>query len=286
MKFNSEFEVEYKKLNAQQRDAVDSLDGPVMVIAGPGTGKTQVLALRIANILDKTDTPDNGVLCLTFTNAGVHAMRERLLKLMGSRGAKVVVSTFHSFGKNLIDTYYPLVGFDELPTLLDDTESITLVDEILENGVWQYLRPRSDSAKYFSDLKSLISLLKRENYSPEKFLLEIEAEIENLQNDPENISSRGATKGELKKEIKNKIESLLRTKEVVSFYEEYEKLKFKRALLDYDDVLTYAVQLAQTSDEVKAFLRENYLYVLVRIIINILYYSEEEEKVRQWYCNI
>ena len=263
MKNNENFEIEYKKLNAQQRDAVDSLDGPVMVIAGPGTGKTQVLALRIANILDKTDTPDNGVLCLTFTNAGVHAMRERLLKLMGSRGAKVVVSTFHAFSKNLIDKYYSLVGFDELPTLLDDTESIALVDEILEAGVWEHLRPRSDSAKYFSDLKSLISLLKRENYSPEKFLLEIEAEIENIQNDPENISSRGATKGELKKEIKNKIESLLRTKEVVSFYEQYEKLKFERAFLDYDDVLTYAVQLVQTSDEVKAFLRENYLYVLV-----------------------
>ena len=254
---------EYKKLNTAQKDAVDSIDGPVMVVAGPGTGKTQVLALRIANILDKTDTPDNGVLCLTFTNAGVHAMRERLSKLMGSRGSRVVVSTFHAFAKNLIDKYYPLVGFDEMPVILDDTESIGLVDEILEDGVWEHLRPRSDSARYFSDLKSLISLLKRENISPENFLIQVEAEIENLQNDPENISSRGARKGELKKEIENKIESLLRTKEVVKFYEEYEKLKFKRALMDYDDVLTYAVQLAKESEEVKAYLRENYLYILV-----------------------
>ena len=111
---------EYKKLNTAQKDAVDSIDGPVMVVAGPGTGKSQVLALRIANILDKTDTPDNGVLCLTFTNAGVHAMRERLSKLMGSRGSRVVVSTFHAFAKNLIDKYYPLVGFDEMPVILDD----------------------------------------------------------------------------------------------------------------------------------------------------------------------
>ena len=263
VKTNTQFEDEYKKLNKAQKEAVDALDGPVMVVAGPGTGKTQVLALRIANILDKTDTPDNGVLCLTFTNAGVHAMRQRLEKLMGSRGSRVVVSTFHSFAKNLIDKYYSLVGFDEMPALLDDTESIGLVDEILENGVWKHLRPRSDSTRYFSDLKSLISLLKRENYSPEKFLLEVEAEIENLQNDPENISSRGARKGELKKEIENKIESLLRTKEVVIFYEQYEKLKFERALMDYDDVLSYAVKLALTSEEVKAHLRENYLYILV-----------------------
>ncbi len=263
MKGNDKFEESYKMLNMAQKEAVDTIDGPVMVVAGPGTGKTQVLALRIANILDKTDTPDNGVLCLTFTNAGVHAMRARLGKLMGSRGSRVVVSTFHAFAKNLIDTYYSLVGFDELPTLLDDAESIGLVDEILEDGVWEYLRPRSDSARYFSDLKSLISLLKRENISPENFLLQVEAEIENLQNDPENISSRGARKGELKKEIENKIESLLRTKEVVTFYERYDELKFKRALMDYDDVLKYAVQLAQESDEVKAHVRENYLYVHV-----------------------
>ena len=100
------FEREYKKLNTAQREAVDAIDGPVMVVAGPGTGKTQVLALRIANILEKTDTPDNGVLCLTFTNTGVHAMRKRLTKLMGSRGSRVVVSTFHAFAKNLIDKYF------------------------------------------------------------------------------------------------------------------------------------------------------------------------------------
>ena len=170
----------YKKLNPAQKEAVDSLDGPVMVIAGPGTGKTQVLALRIANILDKTDTPDNGVLCLTFTNAGVHAMRTRLAELMGSRGSRVVVSTFHAFAKSLIDKYYSLVGFESLPEMLDDTEAIGLVDEILEDGVWEHLRPRSDSARYFSDLKSLISLLKRENISPENFLIQVEAEIENF----------------------------------------------------------------------------------------------------------
>ena len=71
------FEEAYKKLNNAQKEAVESLEGPVMVIAGPGTGKTQVLALRIANILVKTDTKADGILCLTFTNGGVRAMRER-----------------------------------------------------------------------------------------------------------------------------------------------------------------------------------------------------------------
>ena len=66
-----EFRSAYKNLNTAQKDAVESIDGPVMVVAGPGTGKTQVLALRIAHVLTETDTPASGVLCLTFTNAGV-----------------------------------------------------------------------------------------------------------------------------------------------------------------------------------------------------------------------
>lgn len=257
------FKAAYAKLNKAQKEAVESLDGPVMVVAGPGTGKTQVLALRIAYILTETDTPPSGILCLTFTNAGVHAMRERLLRLIGSRASEVIISTFHRFGIGLIETYYGTLGFDQAPALLSDTEAITLVDEILESGEWTHIRPRSDSARYFSDLKSLVSLLKRENIPPESFLLEVDSDITHLRGDPENIAKTGARKGELKREIETKIESLERTREVVRFYEAYESRKLERALMDYDDVLKYAVELAKTSDEVKAFMRENYLYVHV-----------------------
>ena len=80
-----DFLAAYKTLNTEQKRAVDTTEGPVMVIAGPGTGKTQVLALRIAHILrNETGTPPDGILCLTFTNAGVKAMRERLLRYIGA----------------------------------------------------------------------------------------------------------------------------------------------------------------------------------------------------------
>lgn len=263
MTTTSAFEEGYKGLNKAQKQAVDAIDGPVMVVAGPGTGKTQVLTLRIANILQKTDTPASGILCLTFTNAGVHAMRERLLRLIGSRGSEVYISTFHRFAIGLIEKYYPFIDFEAAPTLLGDTESVALVDEILETGEWQYLRPRSDSAKYFSDLKSLISLLKRENITPEEFLANIEADVINKQNNPDNISSRGARKGELKAEILKEIESLNRTREVVKFYREYEGLKHKRLLMDYDDVLRFGLEIVRFSDDARATIRENYLYVLV-----------------------
>ncbi|MEN9524078.1 MAG: hypothetical protein RL536_147, partial [Candidatus Parcubacteria bacterium] len=87
----------YKNLNKSQCDAVDSIEGPVMVIAGPGTGKTTILTLRIANILKRTDTPANGILAITYTDAGVRAMRSKLQQIIGNRAHDVRIHTFHSF---------------------------------------------------------------------------------------------------------------------------------------------------------------------------------------------
>ena len=257
------FKEAYKKLNKEQKRAVDTLDGPVMVIAGPGTGKTQVLALRIANILQKTDVGASAVLCLTFTRSGVMAMRKRLVEIMGTDASKVVVSTFHGFAQRLVEKHYELLGFTTTPELLDESKAVFLADEILHNRTWEYLRPRANPASYFGDIKNLVSLLKRERFSAEEFKATITAEIENLVNDPTSISSRGETKGQLKKEIQTKIESLNKTAEVVDFYHEYEQVKRERCLMDYDDVLAYAVRLATDYEDVCAEIRENHQYVLV-----------------------
>jgi len=257
------FEEQYKKLNKAQKEAVDTIDGPVMVVAGPGTGKTQVLALRIGNILKKTDTSSDGILCLTFTNSAVSAMRERLRSYIGSTSSKVNISTFHSFGMKIAEEFYPTLGLDAPPKLLDEIDSITLCDEILHNNEWEYIRPRSDASKYFRDLKSLISVLKRDRMSPEDFLTEIERDIKNLEESEESISTRGESKGQLKKEVLKKIESLERSKEVMKFYALYEKEKKERNVFDYDDVLEAIVQIVENSDDARDNIREKYLYVLI-----------------------
>ncbi len=253
----------YDGLNERQKLAVDTLDGPVMVVAGPGTGKTQILTLRIANILQKTDTPANAILCLTFTRSGVMAMRERLGRYIGTRSRDVIISTFHSFAISLVEKNFALLDFDTIPQLLEDEHAILIVDELLENGDWEYLRPRTDPAKYFHDLRGLISILKRERMTPEQFLSSVEYEIKTLAEDPDSVSSRGPSKGQLKKEVEKKIESLNRTREVVAFYEQYEQFKREHSLMDYDDVLEYAVQLVQEFEDVRADVRENYHYILV-----------------------
>ncbi len=257
------FEEAYRKLNTEQKRAVDTIDGPVMVIAGPGTGKTQILALRIANILKQTDTGASSILCLTFTRSGVTAMKKRLLDYIGTEANKVIVSTFHGFAQRLVETHYELLGFVHAPTLIDDTQAVFLADELLHAQEWTYLRPRANPTTYFKDITNVISLVKRENISPSAFKALITAEIEALTHDPANISSRGPTKGQVKKEIQNKIESLAKTAEVVDFYHTYETVKKERALMDYDDVLNYAVELVSEYEDICADMRENFQYILV-----------------------
>ncbi|MCX6752732.1 MAG: ATP-dependent DNA helicase [Candidatus Nomurabacteria bacterium] len=256
------FTEKYKALNKAQKDAVESTEGPVMVVAGPGTGKTQVLSLRIGNILKKGLTTADSILCLTFTNSGVKEMKSRLERL-GIDSGNVNVSTFHAFAIKLVEDNYELLDFKRMPKLLEDDEAVFLADEIMQNNTWEYLRPRSNPTMYFNDLKSLISVLKRERLTHEEFLKEVEQDIRFLQNDPDSISTRGESKGKLKKEIEKKIESLERTREVVEFYRIYEERKREDNLMDYDDALEYAVKLVEEYEDVRADIKEEYLYVLV-----------------------
>jgi DNA helicase II / ATP-dependent DNA helicase PcrA len=262
-KLTEEFEKRYEGLNDAQKKAVDEIDGPVMVVAGPGTGKTEILTLRIGNILKNTDTSADSILCLTFTNSGVSAMRERLDRYIGDRSREVIISTFHSFAYDLIEKNYELLDFNKMPELLSDDEAVFIVDEILNNNDWEYLSPRGNPTIYFSDLKQLVSILKRERITAGDLLSFVEEDIKNLKEDPESISTRGESKGKIKKEIEKKIEQLSRTREVVEFYRQYEKNKKEKSLIDYDDVLEYAVKLVEEFESVRDDIRENHLYVLV-----------------------
>jgi len=156
------FEAEYQKLNSAQRAAVDKIDGTVMVIAGPGTGKTQLLAMRVANILKETDTDARSVLCLTFTESAAANMTTRLSQLIGTDAYKVAVHTFHSFGSEIISRYpeYFYNGARFRPA--DELTTLEILDEILSglthdnplsaslNGEWTYL---GELSRTISDFK-------------------------------------------------------------------------------------------------------------------------------------
>ncbi|MCL6635734.1 MAG: UvrD-helicase domain-containing protein, partial [Peptococcaceae bacterium] len=107
-------------LNPRQKEAVDHIFGPLMVIAGPGTGKTQLLSVRIGRILEQTDYGPENILCLTFTNAGVEAMRKRLESFIGKDARKIGIYTFHAFCNQVIQDhpeYFNMVEWQPISEL-------------------------------------------------------------------------------------------------------------------------------------------------------------------------
>ncbi|HSX08258.1 MAG TPA: ATP-dependent DNA helicase [Candidatus Saccharimonadales bacterium] len=159
------FEEAYAQLNAAQRLAVDTIEGPVLVIAGPGTGKTQLLTTRIANILTKTDVRAANILCLTFTESGAQTMRERLVNFIGQAAYDVTISTYHAFGSDLIRRFPDY--FAELADTepVDDLGADSILREIV--GALPYSNPLKFSDNYLNDIRGLISDAKRALLTPE-----------------------------------------------------------------------------------------------------------------------
>ena len=129
--YTTHFRQELKRLNDQQRTAVEQIEGPVLVVAGPGTGKTHILSARIGRILAETDTQAFNVLCLTFTDAGAHAMRERLLQFIGPEAHNVHIYTFHSFCNKVIQENLELFGIQKLEPL-SDLERVEFIRKIID----------------------------------------------------------------------------------------------------------------------------------------------------------
>ena len=125
------FDEQYKKLNPKQREAVDSTDGPVLVIAGPGTGKTQLLSMRVANIIRKSQADPSNILCLTFTNKAAVNMRDRLLSLVGTESNKVTVKTFHGFSAGLMNNYPDYFWSGAKLSIAPDALQLEIVQNIL-----------------------------------------------------------------------------------------------------------------------------------------------------------
>lgn len=159
------YKVLYKKLNAAQKQAVDTIDGPLLVIAGPGTGKTQLLSARVAHILAATDTLPENVLCLTFTESGAQNMRERLTRFIGQAAYNVQISTYHAFGGDLIRRYGEYFLETRLDEPVDELGQHQIVQTIVEG--MSYRNPLKQTQHHLGDLIGTISEVKRALLTPD-----------------------------------------------------------------------------------------------------------------------
>ena len=173
------YEQFYKELNARQKEAVDTIDGPVLVIAGPGTGKTQLLSMRVANILRKTDTDPGSILCLTFTNKAAVNMKERLIRLTGGEARDVMVKTFHSFATELMNMYPDYFWNGAKLSTAPDAVQIEIIQSILSalplnNPLALKFAGTFTAGK---DVKDALKHVKEAGLTPEKLQAIIEANI-------------------------------------------------------------------------------------------------------------
>lgn len=154
-----EFDKVYQRLNAAQRQAVDAIDGPVLVIAGPGTGKTQLLSARVAHILRSTDTLPQNILCLTFTESGAANMRDRLTRFIGKAAYDVQIGTYHAFGGDLIRRYPDYFREARLERPVDKLGMHTILQGTVE--ALDYRNPLKQTRHHLGDLITTISEIKR-----------------------------------------------------------------------------------------------------------------------------
>jgi DNA helicase II / ATP-dependent DNA helicase PcrA len=251
----------YGRLNAAQKEAVDAIEGPVMVIAGPGTGKTQILTLRIANILLRTQTRPENILALTFTESGAKAMRERLHMYIGSAAYKVGIFTFHAFAQRLIsdhpDAYVRVIGGRPAT----DLEKVALIETILEGKDIQLLRPMGNPAYYVAPIMRTISELKKEYISPDT-LASIVAQQEKELLAIEQFHVKGAHKGKVRGEYTKKESAIAKNKELLAIYRQYESLLRGAKLYDFEDMIVETVEALEKNENMLRDLQETYHYVL------------------------
>ena len=259
---NRGFHKLYKQLNPKQKEAVDQIEGPVMVIAGPGTGKTQILTLRIANILKKTDASPDSILALTFTESGVFSMRKRLVEMIGSAGYRVNIFTFHGFCNEIIkefpDAFPRIIGANNI----NDIDKIGILKEIILSMELKTLKPFGDNFYYIRPLRSQISELKRENISPDELSRIIEKQKEDYKSIDDLVYTKGAHKGKVKgkyRDIEKKIE---KNEELHLIYRKYEEALLARRYYDYDDMIVETIKALENDSNLLLQLQEEYQYVL------------------------
>lgn len=257
MQTSAEFEKAYNRLNAQQKTAVDTIDGPVLVVAGPGTGKTQILTLRIANIILKTGIEPESILALTFTESGVKAMRERLAKFIGHTAYYVNITTFHSFSSEVLNSnpdYFLLGNNSRIAT---DLEKLTIIQNILNKSVdeVEYIRPAGDPFFYSNYILRCISDLKREGVTYKKYKDLIRGHKKNIE-ELENQNKITA-------KDKNIIKDLSKQIELGFIYKNYQKELKRQNLYDFEDLINKVNYNFKKFPTLLQDYQEKYQYILV-----------------------
>jgi len=263
MATSAAFKDAYKKLNAKQKEAVDMLYGPVIVVAGPGTGKTQMLALRIGNILLKsTGTKPDEILALTFTESAVATLRARLATSIGGAAYRVRIHTFHGFAQSILELRPDLFPRVALGTHLSAVHGVELMERLLDAGAYVKIRNPKNPHRSARDLLAFMSELKKEHYTPERYLAELTKEHEAVLADPDRVHESGKYAGQEKGEHTRRRERVEKHLEVAHLFAAYQEALERESLYDYDDLISEAIRGLENDEGFRAQVGERSQFVL------------------------
>jgi DNA helicase-2/ATP-dependent DNA helicase PcrA len=211
-------------LNPEQRQAVITTDGPVLIVAGPGSGKTRVLTVRIAYLIQERGVAPWNIMAVTFTNKAAREMRERVERLVGERAKWISLGTFHAFCARVLRQYGSAIEIDPRFVIYDDGDQMSAVKQAMET--------LDINTKTFSPraVLSTISKAKSHNTGPTSYANEVESYFEEI---------------------------------VARVYPVYQQTLKRRRALDFDDLLLSTVRLMTQSEETVEALRQRHQYILV-----------------------
>lgn len=278
-KYNQNFLKALEQLNENQLKAVNRIEGPVLVIAGPGTGKTQILAARIGKILLNTDTQPHNILCLTYTDAGAVAMRKRLFDFIGPEAYRVNIYTFHAFCNDIIQENLDYFGKLELDAI-SDLERMDLFRRLVDTFHKDHPLKRFRGDVYYEvrRLQNLFSAMKRENWSPEYIsdkIDEFKSMIKGCESDsPPPLSEYFKTykyakkyldkpAGSFKPAFSDLCENLEKLRAAVNEFPKYQQMMREMGRYDFDDMIIWVLEAFKSDEQFLLNYQERYQYILI-----------------------
>ena len=235
-------------LNKEQKEATTHKQGPLLIIAGAGTGKTTVITRRIAWLLSEGLAKTDEILALTFTDRAAREMQERVDILMPYGYTDIWISTFHAFGDKLLRENALVAGLNPDFKVLTQAEAAVFFREHLFEFTLSYYRPLADPTRFIEALISLFSRAKDEDVSPQEYLKFAQENVLNSKDGPEDKAQE---------------EEVLRQMEVVYAYAKYQELLARGGLLDFGNQFYLALQLLREHPLILKKYQQQFKYILV-----------------------
>lgn len=259
----------YNKLNTRQRQAVDEIYGPVMVIAGPGTGKTEVLSMRIAALIrSEAQVQPHEILCLTYTEEATNSMRRRLVQIIGAAAHKVNIYTFHAFCNNIIQNNSEYFSMRTLQPMTD-LERTDLLYKMLEDLPQGHpLRKLSGNIYYDSGkLSKLFDIMKREYLTADYISKAIDEYLASLPAREEYIykkSGKNYKKGDLKQAaIDEQTKRMETTRAAAYLFDTYESRMKEAGRYDFNDMILWVLDAFKKYPWMLQSYQERFQFILV-----------------------